>query len=72
MNQSHELTLEQEFEMTKFASQVQELTYEQAKGLLVELNRQMMIRESLYKQIMKNCLLGSNLNDSSDPVLGAN
>ncbi len=63
MNQSHELTLEQKFEMTKFANQVKTLTSEQAKGLLIELNRQMMIRESLYKKILKNYLLGSNVSD---------
>ncbi|MGK7874312.1 MAG: NblA/ycf18 family protein [Xenococcaceae cyanobacterium] len=53
MNQPVNLSLEQEFNLKLFAEQVQNLTPEQAKEFLVELNRQMMIRDNLYRDLLK-------------------
>jgi hypothetical protein len=53
MNQSADLSLEQEFNLKLFADQVQNLSPEQAKEFLVELNRQMMIRDNLYRDLLK-------------------
>jgi hypothetical protein len=56
MNQSADLSLEQEFNLKVFADLVQNLSHEQAKEFLVELNRQMMIRENLYRDLLKQYL----------------
>ena len=53
MNQPVKLTLEQEFNLKVFAERVENLSPEQAKEFLVELNRQMMIRENLYRDLLK-------------------
>jgi|APDOM4702015191_1054821.scaffolds.fasta_scaffold1414917_1 hypothetical protein len=56
MNQSDDLSLEQEFSLKLFADLVQNLTPEQAKEFLIELNRQMMIRENLYRDLLQQYL----------------
>jgi hypothetical protein len=56
MNQSVNLSLEQEFNLKLFADLVQNLSPEQAKEFLVELNQQMMIRENLYRDLLKQYL----------------
>ena len=43
MNQPAKLSLEQEFQLEKFAVQVQYLSREQAQELLIELHRQMIL-----------------------------
>jgi hypothetical protein len=53
MNQSEDLSLEQEFNLRLFADLVQNLTPEQAKEFLVELNREMMIKDNLYRDLLK-------------------
>ena len=53
MNQSSQLSLEQEFKLRKFSDQVRNLSREQAQDLLIELNRQMIIQENLYQQLLK-------------------
>ena len=53
MNQAVNLSLEQEFNLKVFAERVQSLTPQQAKEFLVELNRQMMIRDNLYRDLLK-------------------
>lgn len=51
-NQNH-LSLEQEFNLKKIATQAQALSQQQAQELIVELQRQMMIKDNLYKQLIK-------------------
>jgi hypothetical protein len=53
MNQPVNLTLEQEFNLRVFSERVENLTPEQAKEFLVEINRQMMIRDNLYRDLLK-------------------
>lgn len=53
MNQANQLSYEQEFSLRRFADQVQNLSREQAQDLLIELNRQMMIRDNLYRQLLQ-------------------
>lgn len=53
MNQAIELTLEQEFSLRSFSDQVQQMSYEQAQDLLILQYEQMMIRETMYKEILK-------------------
>lgn len=53
MNQAIELTLEQEFSLRSFADQVQQMSREQAQEFLIEQQRLMMIRDTLYKELLK-------------------
>ena len=53
MNQMPQLSVEQEFSLRRFSDQVKHLSREQAQDLLIELNKQMMIKDNLYKQLLK-------------------
>lgn len=53
MKQHHQsviLTLEQEFNIRSFAEQSKKLSLEEAQGYLIELYRQLIIKETMYKQ----------------------
>ena len=54
MNQPIELSLEQQFSIRSFASQVQGMSQEQAKDFLVKLYEQMVVREATYKELLKH------------------
>jgi predicted HD phosphohydrolase len=54
MNQPVELTLEQQFSIRSFATQVQNMSPEQAKDFLVKLYEQMVVREATYKELLKH------------------
>lgn len=54
MNQPVELSLEQEFNLRSFADQVQYMSHEQAQDFLVNLYRQMMVKETMYKEFIKH------------------
>ncbi len=54
MNQSTELTLEQEFSLRRFADQVQEMSREQAQEFLIEQYRLMMVQEKMYQDLLKH------------------
>jgi Phycobilisome degradation protein nblA len=49
MDRSFELSLEQQFNVRAFSEQVKDLSREQAHDFLVDLYRQMMIKETMYK-----------------------
>jgi hypothetical protein len=49
MNTPVQLSLEQQFNMRAFSEQVKDLSREQAQDFLVDLYRQMMIKETMYK-----------------------
>ncbi|MDJ0712822.1 MAG: NblA/ycf18 family protein [Prochloraceae cyanobacterium] len=48
------LSLEQEFQKRVFAERVQELSKEQAQELAIELYKQIMLKENMYKDFIKN------------------
>ena len=52
MNQPTQLSLEQEFKLKRFADQVKLMSREQAQELLIELHRQMMIKEKMYQHFL--------------------
>lgn len=54
MSEANKLSLEQEFSLRKLADQTQALSQQQAQQLIVELQRQMMIKDNLYQQIIKH------------------
>ena len=70
MNQSSQLSLEQEFNLRKFSDQVRNLSREQAQDLLIELNKQMMIQQNLYQQLLKP-YWGIDSTPMSVPTLGS-
>jgi len=49
-----ELSLEQEFRIRSFEMQVQEMTGEQAQEFLIKLYEQMIMREKMYKELLKH------------------
>ncbi|MEL6232214.1 MAG: NblA/ycf18 family protein [Cyanobacteria bacterium J06627_3] len=48
-----ELSLEQEFELRLLKEQVKQLSLNQAQDYVVEMMRQMMLKENLFKHLMK-------------------
>ena len=53
MNYSEKLSLEQEFNLRRFADQVKTLSSEQAQDLSLELYRQMMLKDNLYEDLLQ-------------------
>lgn len=54
MNNSLKLSLEQQFRLHSFETQVQQMNRAQAQDFLIELFRQMIVKERLYKELIKN------------------
>lgn len=54
MSQPMELTLEQQFSIRSFESQVKHMSREQAQDFLVRLYEQMLTRENMYKEFIKH------------------
>lgn len=53
MYQPAQLTLEQQFSLRSFETQVAHMSHEQAQQFLVKLYEQMMLRETMYKYFIK-------------------
>ena len=53
MNKPTSLSLEQEFQLKSFADQVQRMSREQAQEFLIMIHRQMMIKEKMYQNFIK-------------------
>lgn len=71
MNQDHKLSLEQEFNLKMFADQVQHMSREQAQEFLVKLYRNMVVRDNLYRDILKEAWgigKGNDWSLDSDPM----
>ena len=54
MNQPIKLSIEQQFSIRSFETQVQKMSHEQAQDFLIKLYKQMVIREATYKQLLKH------------------
>lgn len=54
MNKPIELSLEQQFSIRSFETQVQKMSHEQAQDFLIKLYEQMMVREAMYKELLKH------------------
>ncbi len=54
MNYSEKLSLEQEFSLRRFADQMRTLSPEQVQDLSLELYRQMMLKDNLYEEMLKD------------------
>lgn len=54
MNEPAKLSLEQQFSIRSFQTQVEQMSREQAQDFLIKLYEQMMVRENMYKQFLKH------------------
>lgn len=54
MNKPAELSLEQQFSLRSFETQVEKMSREQAQDFLLKLYEQMMLRETMYKHFLKH------------------
>jgi Phycobilisome degradation protein nblA len=54
MNKPVELSLEQQFSLRSFETQVGHMSHEQAQDFLIKLYEQMMLRETMYKHFLKH------------------
>ena len=54
MSHPIELSLEQQFNIRSFETQVEKMDREQAQDFLVKLYRQMVMREATYKELLKH------------------
>lgn len=54
MGQPIELSLEQQFNLRAFADQVQQMSHDQAQDFLVDLYKHMLLKEALYKYLLKS------------------
>jgi len=52
-----ELSLEQQFNLRAFEEQIKNISLEQAKVLLAELHRQLLLRETYFKYFIKQSFL---------------
>ena len=53
MDRPVQLSMEQQFSIRSFQTQVQQMSREQAQDFLVKLYEQMVMRETMYKQFLK-------------------
>lgn len=54
MSNSVELSLEQQFSLRSFQTQVNDMSREQAKEFLIKLYEEMLVRENVYKDVLKH------------------
>ncbi len=53
---NHRLSLEQEFALRQLSDQVRKLTHEQIQDLVIDLSRQALIKDNLYKELLRSGL----------------
>lgn len=54
MSNSMGLSLEQQFNLRSFQTQVENMTREQATDFLIKLYEEMLCRENIYKDVLKH------------------
>ena len=54
MSNSVELSIEQKFSLRSFQTQVQKMSREQAQESLLKLYEQMLVKDNLYKDVLKH------------------
>jgi hypothetical protein len=54
MDTNSQLSLEQEFSHRSFADQVRRMSREQAQEFLIKFHEDMIVRENLYQDMLKN------------------
>jgi hypothetical protein len=54
MSNSMGLSLEQQFNLRSFQTQVENMSREQARDFLIKLYEEMLVRENIYKDVLKH------------------
>ena len=54
MSHPKQFSLEQQFHIRSFETQVKNMSHEQAQDFLVQLYKQMILRENMYKEFIKH------------------
>lgn len=54
MSNSMGLSLEQQFNLRSFQTQVENMSREQARDFLLKLYEEMLLRENIYKDVLKH------------------
>ena len=54
MSHPTELSLEQQFDIRSFETQVRSMSHEQAQDFLVKLYEQMLLRDNMYKDFIRH------------------
>lgn len=54
MNGASQLSIEQQFRLQVLSEQVQNLSQEEAQEYLLEMFRQMMVKDNLFKHLLKH------------------
>lgn len=54
MSYPRELSLEQQFNIRSFESQVKKMSQEQAQDFLIQMYHEMLVRENMYKDVLKH------------------
>ncbi|MBF2057013.1 MAG: NblA/ycf18 family protein [Cyanobacterium sp. T60_A2020_053] len=54
MSNSAQLSLEQQFNLRSFETQVAQMSQDQARDFLVKLYEEMLVRENMYKDVLKH------------------
>lgn len=54
MNQPVELSIEQQFSIRSFETQVRQMSREQAQDVLIRLYEQMVAQDAMYKNLLKH------------------
>jgi hypothetical protein len=54
MSNSMGLSLEQQFNLRSFQTQVENMSREQATDFLIKLYEEMLVRENIYKDVLKH------------------
>jgi hypothetical protein len=54
MSETAKLTIEQKFHLRKVADQTKALSQQEAQELIVELQRQIMMKDNLFKKLIKH------------------
>lgn len=54
MSNSVNLSMEQQFSLRSFETQVQKMSHEQTREFLMKLYEEMMVRENMYKDFLKH------------------
>ena len=53
MESNHNLTLEQQFKLQTLSQEVKQMSHEQAQQYLIEVLRQMMVKDNVVKNLIK-------------------
>ncbi|MBE9221497.1 NblA/ycf18 family protein [Cyanobacterium stanieri LEGE 03274] len=54
MTNKAQLSLEQQFNLRSFETQVAQMSRDQAQDFLIKLYEQMLVRENMYKDVLKH------------------